>query len=276
MKVQRPIAIQLPPCGVLVAQSAHEHGFAMEDEAHDFYELYYLLDGTAEYYEPNIIKPIPLAAGDVVPIAPGRSHRIADLRPSTLLLLCLAPSFISFNPERLALWRALEARGHAPIHTDAAARERLEKYLRRILAEQSAPRPAAGLSIQSTADQFLVELARLPDIPFAPGASARVAGLLRELEQSFFEAWTLDKAAARTRLSRRRFSELFRQTAGDTFQRTLARLRVEHAARLMREGGQSIAAAAFASGFGDLSHFYRVFKEHHGHPPGRFLRTPNK
>lgn len=275
MKVQRPIPIALPPCGVLVAQSAHEHGFAMDVESHDFFEIYYLLDGAAQLFAADSplaeAAPLALGAGDVFPFGPGRSHRIADLHPSTLLLLCLSRGFMTSNPARLALWRALESRRHLPLGADGSARQRLESLLRRIMAEQAAARPAALLAIQSAADQFLVELARLPDLHPSPAAADRVAGLLRNLQDAFFEPWTLDEAAARTRLSRRRFSQLFRQAAGDTFQRTLTRLRIEHATRLLRGGGQTIAAAAFSCGFGDLSNFYRAFKAHHGFPPGEFL-----
>lgn len=276
MKVKQPIRVIIPENGVLVVQSTHEPEFTMEFEAHEFYEIYYLLEGAIQYFEPGAPHPLELVTGDVCPIAPARFHRIADLRPSTLLLLCLSRNFIGSNPERLALWRELEARRHLPVHTDSAARERLEKFLRRIMVEQAAPRPAAALAGQCIADLFLVELTRLPDVSASPAAEARVAGLLRELAVRFYEDWTLDQAAAAARLSRRRFSQLFRQEAGDTFQKTLTRLRIEHATHLLQAGGQTIAAAAFASGFGDLSHFYRAFKEHHGQPPGRFLRAPDR
>jgi AraC-like DNA-binding protein/quercetin dioxygenase-like cupin family protein len=234
VKVKQPIRIIIPESGVLVAQSAHEPGFTMPFEAHDFYEIYYLIEGAIQYFEPDAARPLELAAGDVCPIGPGRFHRIADVRPSALLLLCLGRDFMHANPARLDLWRELESRLHRPIHTDSAARERLEKFLRRIMVEQTTPRPAAALASQGVADLFLVELARIPDHSDNPTAEARVAGLLRELELRFYEGWTLDKAAAAARLSRRRFSQLFRQAAGATFQKTLTRLRIEHATRLLR------------------------------------------
>ncbi|MFM8683622.1 MAG: helix-turn-helix domain-containing protein, partial [Chthoniobacterales bacterium] len=38
-------------------------------------------------------------------------------------------------------------------------------------------------------------------------------------------------------------------------------------------GGHSVAGVAFACGFGDLSHFYRVFKTRFGRPPGQWLQA---
>ena len=46
MKPRRsPVAVHLPPHGVYVWETQHDHGFRMEPESHAFAEVFYVLDG---------------------------------------------------------------------------------------------------------------------------------------------------------------------------------------------------------------------------------------
>ena len=103
----------------------------------------------------------------------------------------------------------------------------------------------------------------------------RVAAFYRSLGERVHERWSVDRAAAETRLSRRRFTELFRRVAGEPFSLHLQRLRLETACELLIEEEQSIAGAAFSCGFEDLSHFYRSFRRHFGVPPGQWVQRQN-
>jgi AraC-like DNA-binding protein len=47
---------------------------------------------------------------------------------------------------------------------------------------------------------------------------------------------------------------------------------MEHAARLLLDGGATIRSVAAALGFKDAFHFSRVFKSVHHVPPSRFRR----
>ncbi|MGH9903273.1 MAG: helix-turn-helix domain-containing protein [Pyrinomonadaceae bacterium] len=71
-------------------------------------------------------------------------------------------------------------------------------------------------------------------------------------------------------LSYRRYTEQFKLSMGKTVTRYLSEMRVEYAKRIMLETGD-IMYAAFESGFGDLAHFYRVFKKTTGSTPKRFI-----
>lgn len=274
--VARPIRIELPPCGVVAAESHHGSRFHMAAERHTFNELYYLLRGELTYHEHGTAEPLHLREGAVYPITAGLEHRVEDRTQATLLLLCLGARFMS--GERGALWSALGARRHRVIYPNDGLRRRVEDALRRIMAEQAAPRLGADLAIRAEATRLLVELARLPDRAGPTTAHARVAQVLADMEETFYEAWDLDAAARRAGLSRRRFSELCRELTGATFLERLSDLRLTHAARRLAEG-QTIAGAAFSSGFGDLASFYRRFGRRFGCPPGRWLsgqRAPSR
>lgn len=68
---------------------------------------------------------------------------------------------------------------------------------------------------------------------------------------------------------KREFSEIYNESPG----KWLTRRRVEHAANLMSNTDLNVTQAAFESGFEDLSHFSRVFKEKTGKNPSEYKRS---
>lgn len=80
--------------------------------------------------------------------------------------------------------------------------------------------------------------------------------------------FNVDELAAGLYLSRR---QLLRRTAafGEKPGNLLRRLRLERAARLLRDGA-SVKRAAAATGFRSPSHFSLVFREAYGAPPSLY------
>jgi AraC-like DNA-binding protein len=87
----------------------------------------------------------------------------------------------------------------------------------------------------------------------------------------------LARIAAECGLSVRHFSRAFRQSTGMPPHRWLLRQRVERAKALLADRSLSLADVALACGFGDQSHFTRVFAAVAGHSPGvwRRVRLPD-
>lgn len=56
------------------------------------------------------------------------------------------------------------------------------------------------------------------------------------------------------------------------FQALLTRIRMERARQLLRAGGVSVAQAAQACGYKNMTHFYRLFRECYGCAPGEVRR----
>jgi len=102
-------------------------------------------------------------------------------------------------------------------------------------------------------------------------AATRIRSVLPEIEIQLFEHWSVDRAARRCGLSVRRFSQLFRETTGSTFVPWMHEHRIKNACRLLATGQHTITGAAFASGFEDLSHFYRVFDKVCGRTPRQWV-----
>ena len=99
----------------------------------------------------------------------------------------------------------------------------------------------------------------------------RGAGAIREGAAPDFGVHALAAAAALSYKQLRR--QLDRET-GETPSQFIRRVRVEHAARLLREGAGSISEVAYAVGFNSLSYFSRAFREVYGQTPSAYAETP--
>lgn len=65
------------------------------------------------------------------------------------------------------------------------------------------------------------------------------------------------------------FARLFAELAGTPPHRYLLRVRLDEAARGLRQGA-SVTDACFASGFQNLSYFIRAFRQRFGISPGKY------
>jgi AraC-like DNA-binding protein/quercetin dioxygenase-like cupin family protein len=271
MPVLRPILVRMPPGGVAFAESVHGPGFRMAERADAFHKLIYVLQGSVELIPTEFGRPLSAQTGTVLCVAAGVRHRIADREPPTLLLLCFATELLERDDPLLKLWGNLTS-GRATVRTGGHWGPRFEGLWRAGIAEQAGDRPGRDVALRAAAENILVAVARAPADAPANAATQRVAAVVGELAGTFYEPWSLERACARAGMSRRHFSKLFRAQTGKTFLDHLTALRLDHAAALLRDNRHSIIGAAFSCGYGDLSHFYRLFKAHFGEPPRTWLQ----
>jgi AraC-like DNA-binding protein len=252
----QPVAVRFPPCGVFVLESRHERGFRMAAVQHDFVKVVQPISGRGWLVRRHA--RIPLQTGDVVLVPAGEKHHIEDdgARPLSLYALCVA----NVGPS------APRSMRHFPAPAWGAE---FRALIRQLLHEQTLARPghelllrglalqALGLAVRATTRENETPLARPGDGALA---EARVAAYRREMERTFFHPQSLDEVAARLGLSRRRFTQLFRAAAGESWLQHLHRHRLAHARRLLSETSRSVASIGYECGFEDLTTFYRAFK----------------
>lgn len=82
----------------------------------------------------------------------------------------------------------------------------------------------------------------------------------------------LPEMAAAVHSSPSHLSRLFTAEFGHGPTVHLRRLRLDHAAALLRSGQANVTEAALASGYQSLGQFSRAFAEQHGHPPSALLK----
>jgi AraC family L-rhamnose operon transcriptional activator RhaR/AraC family L-rhamnose operon regulatory protein RhaS len=89
------------------------------------------------------------------------------------------------------------------------------------------------------------------------------------IDTHFTQSLSVEEMASLASLGRSQFHAAFKQATGRTLVEYVQSVRVERARELLAGGGLSILDVAMRCGFGNLSHFYHVFKAHTGQTPGQ-------
>jgi AraC-like DNA-binding protein len=258
---RKPIAVTFAAAGIFVLESRHDRAFRMEDTAHDFLKVLLVSAGEGALVRGG--KREALGPGTLALVPAGCRHRVEDVRPLSLYAVCVEPGVLT------ALPGSARGLGNARVFPQATWGGDARGLIRQMLHEQTLRRVGGEALLLGLAWQLLglvlrgvsgVSESRGAGQPAASLAKTRVAAYARELERTFFEERQIDAAAARLGLSRRRFTTLFREVAGDTWFNTVRALRLAHARRLLRETGRSVTSICYECGFEDVSNFYRAFR----------------
>lgn len=265
-RARQPIEVRFPSCGVFVLESHHARGFRMEPVRHDYLKLIQPFAGAGWLARGDV--RVPLRPGDVVLVPAGARHHIEDdgARPLSLYALCLSPKPFASAPNP-----ALAAFRHFPAPVWSGE---FRGLIRHLLHEQTLGRPGADLMIAGLAWQALGHVVRAATgraEPVVGNASqpalARVAAYAAELARTFYHRQTVAEAAAALGLSRRHFTQLFREVTGESWLTAMQRHRLGHARRLLRETSRSVTSIGYECGFEEITTFYRAFKAAEGTSP---------
>ncbi len=101
---------------------------------------------------------------------------------------------------------------------------------------------------------------------------AAYRALRQFLEEHHDQPVTLASLARRLHVSRSHLSREFQRHFGVAPIHYLLRLRLQHAAHLLREQNFNVTEVARAVGYEDVFHFSKLFKKHHGLSPRAFRR----
>ncbi|MBA4136057.1 MAG: hypothetical protein C0518_01920 [Opitutus sp.] len=272
MRVARPIAVQLPKWGVKFAESAHGPKFRMAERADPFHKVLYVLAGQTEF-RCRSFPHATVSAGTALLVPAGAPHRLRDLEPATVLLLCFSRRWLSVLPELAPLWRATVAQNKGTISLGESVRIRIEALWRRALFEQIRQQEASSTIAFACAAEIVALLTRVGPPPVEQRPAERIHAVAAEVANSFMDNWRLDDAARRAGMSRRSFTAHFRATLGKTFWEHLEDLRIAHADQLFERGEHTILGVMFSAGFNDVSTFYRAFRRKRGVSPKQRMKT---
>ncbi|MCC6680452.1 MAG: AraC family transcriptional regulator [Phycisphaeraceae bacterium] len=265
---RQPVVFRMPACGVGVFESLHDRDFQSKPMRHRFWKLLLTLRGAGRFETAG--SSSRFEEGDLVVVPIGQQHRLVDdpQRPLSLLAVCLDRNVLKGRTTG-----ALPGAGVGVMRVDPLLERSVAALIRRMMYEQSAELAGSELMRVGLAKQLLALLSRRAQDGAKRGQTAgqrAVRLYVQQLSRTFFEPVDLDAAARRTGLSRRRFTQLFRQITGQSHGTYLRKLRIEHARLLLSRGRRTVTMVAFECGFADLSSFYRAFAREEGRSPGTF------
>ena len=94
------------------------------------------------------------------------------------------------------------------------------------------------------------------------------------MRAEFSQPLTIDAVAARVLTSRRQLQRSFEEVGNTTFRAYLTAVRMEVAARLLRQHGATVREAAHAVGYRQPAQFAKAFRRHHGVAPSALRALP--
>ena len=106
-----------------------------------------------------------------------------------------------------------------------------------------------------------------------PRSLEGVRKALRHIREHLAEPLTMDGLAAIAGFSKFHFAREFKRVTSYTVITYLNIVRIEKAKSLLSAGGASIKEAALASGYNNLSYFSKIFFEHTGMTPSKFVAS---
>lgn len=110
----------------------------------------------------------------------------------------------------------------------------------------------------------------IPVRSLKPFSNTRIQDVILYLHADYMNPIGVEDVLPTCALGRSQFHALFKAETGQTFTEYLAGIRCDKAAEILVGSERTILDIAISCGFGNLSHFYHVFKKRHGTSPKRY------
>lgn len=154
---------------------------------------------------------------------------------------------------------------------------RLTTLIQLAVEESRAERPVRDVILARLMEVLFIEMLRVSGPQGASGmlrglADERVATAIRRIHDEPTAAWTVERLAKASAVSRSSFFDRFRRTVGMAPMEYLLHWRMVLAKQLLEGGPAPIAEVARRVGYGSASTFSTAFTRHVGAPPGLYAR----
>ncbi|WP_322924952.1 AraC family transcriptional regulator [Paenibacillus campi] len=256
---------------LLVAEhTARSDYFAMpSDHVHPHYELYILLAGERSYFVQDQVYDVH--AGDIVFIGKHELHRTlpGKLPEHERIVLYFGDEFAKrqFGQQREWLL-SLFQQPYPVLHTDRKEGKHtlLTAIIQQLVRELTVQPPGYTLMVQQLAITLLLHCARLPKRIALPStapphaAQEQIAAAARYIKHNYNMPISLPELANYVHLSPAHLSRTFKRMTGFHLTEYINTVRVHEAQRMLRDTNLKIIDVAAAAGFGNFSHFGKIFK----------------
>ena len=275
----RPHRVRFTRLGIYAFESRHGENFSMAMDRWDYHKLCLIVKGEGLLEADQ--GAVPIRENQLLFLPSGMQHRFEDTkgRPLTLVMSCFyeqALREVVFAGEVLDSFRKYFVAAVPYQLTDNYRRVRVMDCFRLMMVEQVQKRAGSEARVWCQLLELLVFLTRACEeregMRQGNERDQVIEGVMSYLENNFYRPIKIEELAELANMSYRRFTEHFRRQTGKTVVQYLSEIRVEYAKKLMIETG-NVLYAAFEAGFGDVAHFYRVFKKITGQTPRQFIST---
>ena len=268
-----------------ISHSKKQGYFTMpSNHYHDYYEIYYLLNGERNYFIKDKIYSVK--KGDLVLINKYDIHKTADGRipRHERLLIYFKEKFLDANSEeeKKVLLHCFET-GRPIIRLNESDQAYAKNMISQMLKEQLSEEPGYAVMLKSYLLQLLIFIYRLTgqenklsvdfvDIDANNTIHKRISEIVQYVNSHYGEPLSLSGVADIFYISPYYLSRLFKEVTGFNFIEYLNLVRIREAQKLLRNSNAKIIEIAQMVGFGSVAHFGRVFKSITGLSPSSYRR----
>jgi AraC-like DNA-binding protein len=255
---------------------------------HPEYELTYIINGYGKRYVGSHMEDF--GPGDLVLLGPNLPHcwklvgDCPDLATASAIVVQFDGTFLGddfFNKNELQHIKKLFQKSACGISFQSGARTAANHHLEVLSNEKNNFRLLIGLlevlhKLASTNDHVLLDQ-NMMVAERSLAEQERINPVFAYLVENFRQPVSLDVAAGIANMTTNAFCKYFKKITRKTFMETIIEYRLNYAVRQLVQTDKPISEISYESGFGDVSHFYKMFKVKMGISPlnyrKKFMRS---
>lgn len=238
---------------------------------HDFFELYYLESGERYHIIRDCMYPIH--AGQFVIFPPYVMHHSygAEDVPFRRIVLYFQPS----EMQSKELMEAIEAAGG--VYTaDSRSRYTVHQLMELILQEEDKSAPFKNEYMHSLLNVLLITILRQAPQPLRQVKQTLVGQIIDYIHNNYYEDISLELLSKRFYVSPYYLCREFKRCTNRTIIQYINVTRIMNAQRKIMETDKSITEIGNLTGFSNVTHFNRVFKQYAGLTPSQYRKLSKK
>ena len=255
---------------------------------HPEYELTYILDGSGKRYVGSHMEDF--APGDLVLLGPNLPHcwKLVSDDPGQARASAIVVQFDGgflgedfFNKNELQHIKKLFQKSACGISFHSATRSVVTHQLQVLSKEKNNFKLLIGVlealqKLASTNDYVLLDQ-NMMIAERSVAEQERINPVFAYLVENFRQPVSLDVAAGIAHMTTNAFCKYFKKITRKTFMETIIEYRLNYAIQQLVQTDKPISDISYESGFGDVSHFYKMFKVKMGLSPlnyrKKFMRS---
>jgi AraC family transcriptional regulator of arabinose operon len=241
-------------------------GHAIEKKDRENHVLFYVISGTGQYLSPQ--RHCVVQAGDIAAFAPGGAHGLRAHAGEPLVLY-----------RATVVGTACSALFHktfgAGFHVCSLKEShRVADVFRFMLAEAKAARPFHRELLEQYYLVLLTLIKQSATSHAAPTPAKELWAKAKTLmETRFHEPISVEQIAAACACSPEHLARTCRKLNLDTPYQYLTKLRMNHAANILRENSHTLYQIALQCGYSDEHAFSKAFKRYYHQSPGTWRKN---
>ena len=248
--------------------------------SHDFYEIYFFMDGDVKYYIEN--ESYTLTKGDVLIIPPGKLHRpvIEGNMPYERYVLWIYSHYAASREGVGKLFaeilRLIDDKNTRLVSFDGGALHTLTQLFDKLNSDFSSSDSLAYYTAEGCITLILGEL--VSKFKSAERASYEqgdlISRVISHINANVAEAPTLEQLSAAFFVSKYYLSHKFKEHTKTTIHQYILMKKINLAKGLL-ESGCTPQQVCEKCGFSTYSNFYKAFTQQTGVPPSKYKKPPN-